>query len=76
MQSFERIGPGMSEIPHILKKQDGCQSAIFDPIVKQIVMYMYPNIYNICTKFEQKLIRHVQDNTHFQKTRWLPVGHL
>jgi len=66
----------MSKIPHIFKKQNGCQSAIFVPIVKQIVMDMYHNMYNICTKFERKLTKLVQDTTHFQKTRWLPVGHL
>ena len=57
-------------------KQYGCQSAIFDPIAKQIVMNMYPKMNYVCTKFEQKLTKHVHDNTHFQKTRWLPVGHI
>ena len=59
----------MSKITHIFKKQDGCQSAIFDPIVKQIVMDIYPNMYNVCTKSERKLTKHVQDTTNFQKNK-------
>ena len=45
----------MSKIPHGSKNQDGCQSAIFDQVAKQIVMDKYLNMYNIRTKFEQKL---------------------
>jgi len=54
----------MSKIPHIFKNQDGCQSAIFDQIVKQIVMDVYPNIYNVRTKFEQIQTKHIQDTTY------------
>jgi len=66
----------MSKIPHIFKKQDGCQSAIFELNGEQIVMDMCPNMYNICIKSEQNLTKHVQDTTHFKKTRLLPGGHL
>ena len=58
----------MSKIPDIFKNQDGCQSAIFDPIAKQIGMDMYPNMYDVCTKFERKLTKHVQDTT-FSKNK-------
>ena len=74
--NFNENWQSMSRIPHIFKNQDDRQSAIIDPIAKQIVMDMYPNIYNVCTKFKQKLTKHVQDTTHFQKSRWLPVSHL
>ena len=36
-----------------------CYPQTFDPIAKQIVMDMYPNMYNVCTKFERKLTKHV-----------------
>ena len=49
------------------KKQDDCQVAIFDMIVKKIVMDMYPNMYNVRTKFEQKLSKHIQDSTISKK---------
>ena len=45
------------------QKKDDCQSAIFDPIVKQNVMDMYPNMYKVCTTFKRKLTKHVQDIT-------------
>ena len=59
----------MSKIPHIFKNQDDCQSAIIDQIAKQIVNDMYPEMYNVCTKFERKLTKHVQDTIHFQKNK-------
>ena len=41
---------------------------------KQTAMDMCPNMYIVCTKFERKLTKHVQDTIHFQKSRWLPVA--